>query len=84
MMDKKKPSERADYITEVGVTLACPLLAVAYYMGEIYGFDRELNKVIKRLMGYYHVDRVIGQLPVSKVPGAKHVRMPRVPRRKPV
>ena len=51
---KDRPHE--DFITACGyiaLSTNCPIIAIAYFIGETEGFTNDLNKYIKRLEDFY-------------------------------
>lgn len=45
----------------LAIATNCPIIAVAHFVGELYGFDAELTGYIDRLVAFYKVDAVINQ-----------------------
>lgn len=50
---KKRP---IDGISEIAIATNIPIIAICYFIGELYGFDDELNTKIKRLKEFYKED----------------------------
>lgn len=57
-VSKKSKSEIAGAIS---LATECPIIAVCYYMAELYGMDLELNTLLNALIAFYHVDEVVNQ-----------------------
>lgn len=55
----KTTKERLAFIGILAVTTGVPIIIVANYIGEIYGFTPELDKFIVSLMAFYTVTHVI-------------------------
>lgn len=61
LMDKAKPEERLTRtLSEIAPAIHCPIIAVAYYVAEIYGMSPETQLVIDKLKTYYRVTEVKG------------------------
>jgi hypothetical protein len=59
-MTKAKNEEgRIKEASILAVALHLPIIAVFYYLGELYGFTPELYKEINRLQEFYNVDLVL-------------------------
>ena len=59
-LDTKPAEERIEHIGAASVSSGCPIIAVSYYYGEIYGFTPELLRKISDLCSFYKVSQVIG------------------------
>lgn len=55
----KTPEERLSAIGLISLSLNVPIIVVACYIGELYGFSPQLNAFIQRLRDFYHIDEVI-------------------------
>lgn len=47
------PDERYAIISTIAVSTHVPIIAVCYFMGELYGFDDRLTSFIERLKIFY-------------------------------
>lgn len=56
---EKTPQERMEFIGNLAIITGVPIIVVACYMGELYGFTDELNNKIKRLMDFYTIKEVL-------------------------
>lgn len=56
---EKTPQERMEFIGNLAIITGVPIIIVACYMGELYGFTDELNNKIKRLMDFYTIKEVL-------------------------
>jgi hypothetical protein len=56
----KSDEEKMRLIGELAVSTLVPIIAVACFVGELYGFDPELRAFIKRLMAFYKITEVTG------------------------
>lgn len=61
-LDRFPDKNPIDFIGEMSASTFVPIICVAYYVGELKGFTPELQAFIKRLMEFYHIDSISGQL----------------------
>lgn len=59
LLDNHKERDLNKYIGAMAVITGAPIITVAAYVGEIYGFNDSLLAFIKRLMGFYKINKVI-------------------------
>ncbi len=59
-LDDKTQQERYDSIGPISVSTGVPIIIVATYVGELYGFTDQLRAFIERLKAFHAVDEVIG------------------------
>lgn len=59
ILEDKTPVERAEFIGNIAVITGVPIIIVACYVGEIYGFTSELDQMIQRLMSFYTIKEVL-------------------------
>ncbi len=59
MLDTKHQDDRYEQIGILAICAPCPVIAVCYYIGELYGFTPELDQKIQRLVDFYHIEKVI-------------------------
>jgi hypothetical protein len=55
-------ADKCEDLTLIAQSTGCHILAVGYYMGELFGFSEELKAKIGRLQTYYHEVEVINKL----------------------
>lgn len=55
--DKPK-ADKLKAMGKIALYTSCPIVAVGYFIGEIFGFTPELNAAIKSLEAFYRVDEV--------------------------
>lgn len=55
----KTPKERYEFIGMLAIVTNVPILIIASYIGEIYGFDLQLIDFIDRLKVFYHIDSIV-------------------------
>ncbi len=48
-------------MTELAITTSCPCIVIAFYIGELYGFTDEVNRIIKRLTEFYGYTEIKGR-----------------------
>lgn len=49
---------KIDEIPQIAIATSCPIIVVAYLVGELFGFTDELRVKIDRLTLFYNVDSV--------------------------
>lgn len=55
----KTAKEQLEMIGKLSVITGVPIIVVAYYMGELYGFSADLDSMIDRLKKFYTIKEVI-------------------------
>lgn len=60
MYEKKTPKDRMEFIGAIAVATGVPIIVVACYVGEIFGFTEELKAFIERLKAFYHITEILG------------------------
>ncbi len=55
-----KEGNPKDHIADISLATSCPIVAVAYYVSELYGTTPELEEYIKKLVDFYHIDDIVG------------------------
>jgi hypothetical protein len=50
-----------ELLGRIAVATSCPIIAVGYYVGELYGFSDELNEKLRKLEEFYRIDSVTGK-----------------------
>lgn len=60
MYEKTTPKDRMELIGAISVATGVPIIVVACYVGEIFGFDDKLKDFIERLKAFYHITEIIG------------------------
>ena len=63
-LDDKTTKERYDSIGPIAVSTGVPIIIVATYVGELYGFTDKLIDFIERLKLFYNVTEVFGGVEV--------------------
>lgn len=60
LADAQPAEERLQsrYIGLLALTTGVPIIIVACYLGELYGFTEELNAFIERLKAFYKIKQV--------------------------
>ena len=58
--NKKDDIERREFIGAVAVSTGVPIIVVAQYLGEIYGFTPQLDKFMDRLKHFYKITELEG------------------------
>lgn len=53
------PEERIKFLSMLAVSTGVPIIIVACYVGELYGFSPELNAYIERLKNFYTIKEVL-------------------------
>ncbi len=59
LLDDKTEEERLGQIGALAVGSQVPIIVVACYVGELYGFSAELVEIINKLADFYGVDEII-------------------------
>ena len=59
LIDNKPEEKYVIYIGAIALATNVPIIVVACYVGELYGFTEELRNYISRLMQFYCVEEVI-------------------------
>lgn len=57
--EDKTPAERLTFIGNMAIITGVPIIVVACYMGEIYGFSDELKAKIAKLMEFYTIKEIL-------------------------
>lgn len=57
----RKDSKPYEMIGELAVATNVPIIAVAHYVGELFGFTKELDERIASWMQFYQVTEVLNQ-----------------------
>jgi hypothetical protein len=57
---KKDDIERREFIGSVAVATGVPIIVVAQYLGEIYGFTPQLDSFMDRLKHFYKITELRG------------------------
>lgn len=58
MMRDKSEDERYQLLSIAAVSEACPIIAVCWYVGELYGFWPKLQDLITRLKEFYRIEEI--------------------------
>lgn len=58
-LDDKTPEERMTMIGVLSLTTNAPIIVVACYVGELYGFNHELCTFIEVLKAFYHINNIV-------------------------
>lgn len=58
LLRDKTPQERYDFIGNLALITNVPIIIVACYVGELYGFNPQLNAFIERMKEFYSVGDV--------------------------
>lgn len=67
LLDDKTPKERIEYLGNLAVMTSVPIIIVAAYTGELYGFTDEIDSIISRLMEFYTIKELLNVKRPSKV-----------------
>lgn len=59
MTIEKTPKERLQFLSILAVATGVPIVIVACYLGELYGFDEPLIAQLERLKLFYTVKEVL-------------------------
>lgn len=59
--DARPDKVPADMLSEIALATSCPLIAVGYYIQELYGPNVTLDTTIQRLIKWYN-ETVTGEL----------------------
>lgn len=58
----KSQEDPHSMIGALAVATDCPIVAICYFVAELYGMTNELQTKIQRLEHFYKVDAVLGKL----------------------
>lgn len=58
MLKEKTPEERVEAIGKLAIITGVPIVIVAVYIGELYGFTEQLNGKLVQLKAFYHIDDI--------------------------
>jgi hypothetical protein len=64
----KTAKERYKLLSRIALATSCHILAVVYYLAELYGMDEDLQGFIdRRQKDFYNVDGIIGYKEIKTV-----------------
>lgn len=58
---REPTADKNELIGRIALATTCPIIAVCYYMSELYGMSPELKAFIGRLVDFYKVDTILGE-----------------------
>lgn len=58
LLDSKTEEERLEYIGALAISSQVPIIVVACYVGELYGFTDSLKRMIAKWAAFYGVDEI--------------------------
>lgn len=59
LTETKTDAERVEMTGKLAVATGVPIIVVVCYLGEMYGFTEGLNRHLKNLIAFYHVDDIV-------------------------
>ncbi len=60
--DREHKVPKHELCGSIAIATNCPIIAIGYYMSELYGMTEELQSFLTRLIAFYQVDDIVGKL----------------------